>query len=482
MRVSVGIKLGGLLVVVLGITAGAVLYTIDRGELRNLNTLMYKQAHQLFRQIVITREWNEGYGGVYVKKRAGDEGNRFLSHVTPGEMARDTYSYKPPAVMAKELSMLSGRAGLVRFRLVSLKPVNPENAADPFDRRWLTAFDAGTATEGGEIVEQGGHTVYRYVAPLMVTEACLPCHGHQGYKVGDVRGGISLFLPMDTEQAMMAENRASLYRAGGLLALLLTATLVAAAHAVVTRPVAALGVFAVGGMGRGGGLAAGLLTRRDEVGDLARTMDAASAELHQYHTGLEALVAARTAELEAATRQLDTLSRTDPLTGLNNRRHMELETPKLIALSNRAGKSTAFIMADIDHFKRFNDEHGHEVGDLTLAHVAALYRANARPYDLLVRWGGEEFLVVLPSCDAAGATAVAERIRQAIQANPVQTADGEIGVTSSFGVYAEAGMPAGAAAILEAVRRADQAMYRSKEQGRNRVTPWTEDAPDGASA
>jgi two-component system cell cycle response regulator len=128
-------------------------------------------------------------------------------------------------------------------------------------------------------------------------------------------------------------------------------------------------------------------------------------------------------------------------------------------------------MADLDRFKRINDERGHQSGDEVLRRFADLAKSLIRPSDWIARYGGEEFVIVLPETDAAGASVVAEKIRAQCAAAPMPLASGDLIVTSSFGVAALApGTQSPDAAASELLREADAALYNSKHEGRNRVT------------
>lgn len=164
--------------------------------------------------------------------------------------------------------------------------------------------------------------------------------------------------------------------------------------------------------------------------------------------------------------QLHVLATRDPLTGLFNRRHFQALADHVLAHGRRAEESVALVIADVDLFKHINDAHGHDAGDKVLVHIAELLKRVCRDQDILARWGGEEFLALLPDTSAEGAVAAAQRMRQAAQAEVVNHERGSIRFTMSFGVTTlREGESLG-----DAVARADRAMYRSKAEGRNRVT------------
>ncbi|MCE1006747.1 MULTISPECIES: sensor domain-containing diguanylate cyclase [Pseudomonas] len=158
--------------------------------------------------------------------------------------------------------------------------------------------------------------------------------------------------------------------------------------------------------------------------------------------------------------RLDRDAQTDPLTGLGNRRSLELS----LSLLEAEGRAFAAIVLDIDHFKRVNDSHGHEVGDQALRQLAELMRRCCREGDLLCRTGGEEFLMMLPGASLEVAAVVAERLRVTVQDTPLEPVGA---VTISLGVARWDG-EAGSEPV-ETLSRADRALYRAKQEGRNRV-------------
>ncbi len=159
---------------------------------------------------------------------------------------------------------------------------------------------------------------------------------------------------------------------------------------------------------------------------------------------------------------------TDALTGLFNRRYMESHLSTLVEQAASRGKPITVLVVDIDFFKSVNDGYGHDAGDDVLREFALRIRKSIRNIDLACRYGGEEFVIVMPETDMAVATMVAERLRRRIATEPfmIQQGAASLEVTISIGIAALGGLGDNAAAIL---KRADLALYRAKRDGRNRV-------------
>ena len=170
---------------------------------------------------------------------------------------------------------------------------------------------------------------------------------------------------------------------------------------------------------------------------------------------------------ERADVAAERLASLDPLTGAYNRRSFHETAERTLALARRAGQPLSIIMIDIDHFKGLNDKHGHRAGDEVLRVLADIVRSQLRKEDLLVRFGGEEFCLMLPQVPGPGAVVVAGRIRKAVCADPMRIDGREIPVTISLGVAAR--LDEGPESIEELLGRADQALSLAKNRGRNRV-------------
>ncbi len=159
---------------------------------------------------------------------------------------------------------------------------------------------------------------------------------------------------------------------------------------------------------------------------------------------------------------------TDQLTGLHNRRYMSRHLDNLLSDAQKSGKPLAFVIMDIDFFKTVNDTYGHDIGDEVLREFGKRIPANVRGIDLVCRYGGEEFVVVMPDTDVAYACTVSERLRKSIETTPIEISrvPGKLNITISIGIAKSEGEGDTAEALLH---RADQALYRAKRTGRNRV-------------
>ncbi|MFI5228928.1 MAG: diguanylate cyclase [Gemmatimonadales bacterium] len=184
------------------------------------------------------------------------------------------------------------------------------------------------------------------------------------------------------------------------------------------------------------------------------------------NVGLLAAVARGPLEIVWEIEEVSLRARTDPLTGLANRRHFDEQLRRVVTETDRFGGACSLILLDLDQFKQVNDRFGHEAGDAVLKHVARLLSETVRAVDLCARYGGEEIGVLLPQTAEQGAVELAERLRATLEARPSLYAGRPIGVTASFGVATyPAPVPSGELLVASA----DKALYEAKASGRNCV-------------
>lgn len=228
-------------------------------------------------------------------------------------------------------------------------------------------------------------------------------------------------------------------------------------------------------------LAAGDLTVQvpvrgdDEVAQLAAAFNSMASEIRGNTERLEGQVARRTAQLEEANREITLLSVTDALTGCHNRHYLDRQLPHEIDRAGRYGRRLSVVMCDIDHFKSVNDTHGHAVGDAVLRAVGRYLDAHRRAPDWVCRFGGEEFVLVLPETGLEEALGIADRMRLGLSEVAVDADGTPVAVTASLGVATfRMGQNESSETLL---RRSDEAMYRSKVGGRDQVS--AEKPPEG---
>lgn len=364
------------------------------------------RARTLFNSIILTKKWNANHDGVYVEKKKGVTPTPYLDKAEIKTIDGKVFIRRNPAQMTREISEYAEKEGLFKFHLTSLNLVNPANKPDDFETRALSLFEKGTK-ETSHTEKKNGITYFRYMAPLYIEKECLQCHSNQGYKLGDVRGGISVTFDIENIRNKLETNT----------------------------------IYAI-------------------IFSLLST---------SFLLGLIFLFTARLIKKTSGIQQrFEHLAITDGLTGIFNRRHIMTRFNEEFERARRLNKNLGCIMIDIDRFKSINDEFGHLVGDEVLREVSVRIKNSIRIYDVLGRYGGEEFLIVLPDTDFDNTRSLAERIRENVKADMFLTADMplHIHITVSLGITR---MTDGDSSIDDIIKRADKGLYKAKNSGRDRV-------------
>jgi diguanylate cyclase (GGDEF)-like protein len=394
------ISLAGILLVLFtGIFLGFALRNADL-----VRESVLARGRSLFNQIVLTRRWAAEYGGVYVKKVDGVESNPWLDHPDLEAADGSFLTLRNPALITREISEIAAREDDYRFKITSLKPLNPGNAADDFEIRALLAFDAGE-TELWETEEGSAGRQFRYMGALRTEASCLECHASQGYREGEIRGGISVSFSVESLEASLFNNNLVIV----ILALLIAAATLGAVFSFVLK--------------------------------LRRELDRVRAELE-----------------EAAIY--------DGLTRLYNRRFIMERLEEEAEKSRRSGQPLSCAIIDADDFKAVNDMHGHITGDKALIAIAEGIKASIRAYDIVGRYGGEEFIVLFPGASVSEAGLSGERICRNIAEARRAGELSDLRLSVSIGVATlDIDMEEGGIDAL--LRQADQALYRAKSAGKN---------------
>ena len=381
------------------VAAASLIWNLAQQRRETLD-LAYTTALTLYEKDLLYRRWAAGHGGVYVPVTAATPPSPYLSHLPERDLQTPSgrrLTLINPAYMTRQVYELAQEIGQPQGHLHSLKPLRPENVPDSWETAALKAFEQGQAEVTG-VGKLDGKEVFRLMRPFITEKSCLGCHAGQGYRLGDIRGGLSLAVPMAALRQAQGPMQVALVGGHGLLWLL----------------------------------------------------------------GVVGIVVA-VSNLEKAHLRIITLVNTDSLTLLANRRFFIDFLAKAMAFAKRHDQALSVIMADLDNFKSLNDTYGHQAGDQVLATFGQVMQANIRQEDLAARFGGEEFILMLPGTTLENATILAERLRESLENltfPPLETR-----VTASFGI-AQYRLDD---TFEKLIKRADEGLYAAKAAGRNRV-------------
>ena len=273
-----------------------VVYVLHNNR-QHLQEAFLLQGRVMFNQIVITRRWFSRHGGVYVYKRPFVSPSPFLDKADTATLEGDRITLRAPDLITRELSELSEQEGLSRFRLVSLRPINPANLPDEWEAASLRSFEEGKK-EAWIMRSQGLEARFRYMAPIRTEASCLHCHQEFAYRVGEVRGGISIEFPVGQMIVEAEKDNRGFSLIAVLLGLFAIALLWLGARQILLVPISRVS-RSLAAMA-GGDYEQPLFPRsNDELGDLARTVIEMRQMVRDYHSKLEEEVDLRTRDLEA---------------------------------------------------------------------------------------------------------------------------------------------------------------------------------------
>ncbi|MEW6408629.1 MAG: ATP-binding protein [Nitrospirota bacterium] len=291
--------------IVITITLCTAFHLLSKKQERQILSQVEKQARILFQQIIITRKWVASHGGgvVYVEKLPGVKSNPYLPKADIIGKGGRVYTKRNPALVTRELSEYAAKEGLYWFHITSLKLINPDNAPDDFEKEALIAFEKDSQKEFSKIESIKGKKVFRYMSPLYIGEECLQCHAAQDYKVGDVRGGISVFMPMEDVEMAIRSNTTMMKITGGLTIFFVSLVLMFLIRFFVVKPIGKLKKDSVR-IGTGSYGTFSPLKTGDEIEELSTAFYEMADKLKEYHTTLEDKVKIATEDLAEVNKKL----------------------------------------------------------------------------------------------------------------------------------------------------------------------------------
>ncbi|WP_366924283.1 diguanylate cyclase [Metallumcola ferriviriculae] len=403
------------LTLILIITVGILSWKINQTRTKQMyRELAVQMAKSYFQMILVQRNWNADHGGVYIPVTEQTKPNKYLDDPLRNLKFSESLTLTKinPAYMTRLLSEKAKEYMSVQFHITSLNPINPGNTPDDWEQISLKLFEDTRQSSTWEVKSYKKSTYLRYMEPLLMEKECLKCHAKQGYKLGDIRGGISVNIPYAPFQEAIRKDTTD---------------------AAIQHILFAAILFSV-------------------IYIFGRKTLAGEQELSKYSS------------------RLKTLAETDALTGVFNRRQILQSLMDLIHRSRAGGQPLSFIIMDLDGFKEVNDTFGHIVGDKVLAQFANLICQNVRSIDIVGRYGGDEFVVILPETTAKDAKFTAERIRSAVANRGFKGADTDIHLTASLGVATATHFQMGDKKLRdELLNKADTSLYTAKRKGKNMV-------------
>jgi len=381
-------------------------YRLNTKHLIDIGTTI---ARSSFNKDILYRRWNAAQGGVYAKQSALTTPNPYL-HVAERDISTplgNKLTMINPAYMTRQVHEIGQKENGIQGHITSLNPIRPENKPDLWEREALERFERGTK-EVSSIEEMNGQNYLRWMRPLITEQGCLKCHQQQGYKLGQIRGGISQSVPMAVLDNLVKGNLRSLW-------------------------VKHVGLW----------LIVSLLI------------------YYSYRVML-----GKTLALSKANQKLGELALTDVLTGLSNRRYAMQNLKRLWGESIENNFPLACMMIDADGFKKVNDSYGHDAGDVVLCQLATELKDIVRTDDIVCRLGGDEFFIICPDTNEEGAMNIANIVHAKISQMTVKVADGVWHGSISIGVAVKTDSMKN---LEELIKAADLGVYAAKSAGKNCV-------------
>jgi diguanylate cyclase (GGDEF)-like protein len=404
---------------------------ISKQESIELSQKVLKQeaiAH--FDNMVNTRTWNANLDGVFVKATKDLKKNPYLHDNHTYTKDGDLLIKINPATMTRQISKISNNKSHYLFKITSMDPINPENKPDSFEERGLLFLKDNRNEKFFTNIEKDK---YNLIGSLTTEPSCLKCHQEQGYKLGGVRGGLRVSIPLDNYNITLETIKSNSF----------TLTSITIFFAII------IGIFST--------FFINLIYKRQE-------------SIEKLNDSLEIKIKERTKELEGNVLKLNELATMDYLTNIPNRRYFFDLGEKIFSLSKRENKDLSLLLLDIDLFKNVNDTYGHDIGDEILKLVAVTIKDNLRNSDILSRFGGEEFVVLLNETDNKGAENISIKLKDLIEALNYKISDNLIKTTVSIGVTS---IKQEDVNLNNLIKRADEGMYKAKAKGRNTITLMT---------
>ncbi len=287
------------LIIALGISFSVIAHRQEKlimGQVEN-------KARAIFKQIIITRKWIADHGGIFVEKLPWVKPTIYITDPEITDVSGKRYIKETPAMVTKQLSLYAKDRESYWFHITSLKLTNPENAPDEFEKNALLQFEKNSMKELISIETVENSKYLRYISPLYIEKACLKCHAKQGYKVGDVRGAISVTIPVDKTFVEISENRRDMFIAAVVVVMSLMTAMFLMMKKIVLTPMKKL-KSSINEFSEGRYSPDKMLKTGDEFEDLCFSFSQMAGALTKYHSCLNDKIKEATAGLEETNRKI----------------------------------------------------------------------------------------------------------------------------------------------------------------------------------
>ncbi|MCX8027839.1 MAG: DUF3365 domain-containing protein [Thermodesulfovibrionales bacterium] len=303
MRLNLSTKIIISLSVALSIALGITFYIIYTMQKRLIMAQIEHEARAIFRQIVITRQWIADHGGIFIEQKGTMKPNPYLEQSEIIDIQGKKYIRSSPAMVTKEISKYAKGMELYWFHITSLKLVNPENQPDEFEKRMLVEFANGSKKEAINLERINNTTYLRYVSPLFIEKPCLTCHGKQGYSIGEVRGAISVMIPIEKTLLEIEKNKKTMILLAVLTVVSVMSILFVILQKTVLIPMKRL-KNSINDYSEGRYIPEKRLTTGDEFEDICNALYTMAQRISKHNIELSEKVKESTKELEEINQKL----------------------------------------------------------------------------------------------------------------------------------------------------------------------------------
>lgn len=289
----------------MAIALGVSFYLIARQQEHLIMEQIEFEARALFKHIVITRKWISDHQGVFVEKLPWVKDNPYLKNMEAEitDIKGRKFVRKNPAMVTRELSEYAKEKGLFWFHITSSKLMNPNNMPDEFEKNALALFERNESTEIMTVSTIDNRKYFRYISPLYVEDSCMGCHAHQGYKIGDIRGAISITIPVEKTYAYIESNRKNMVIAGLLTLSSLIIAMFLLMRSLILNPINKL-KKSIEEFSGSRFIPPSKLKTGDEFEELSSSFSNMAKTLSEYHQSLNDKIRAATRDIEEANAKL----------------------------------------------------------------------------------------------------------------------------------------------------------------------------------